>query len=74
MSENIQSLDEFCKWLASTGWLDSKNATVKIPPSVLKRLYDEILLIATELNLYKIEIDRICAINTKLCDRLIELS
>lgn len=51
--------DSYLVWLESTGWLRSKEATIKIPPSVIKKLYDELQKANKEKELLKFEVNKL---------------
>lgn len=37
------SVAEFLEWLGTTSYMDTKKCTVRVPPDVVKRLYDELV-------------------------------
>jgi hypothetical protein len=38
----LDNVDNLLKYIASTGWIDTDQATVKIPVPILRRLYVEL--------------------------------
>jgi len=39
---SLDNVDNLLKYVASTGWIDTDQATVKIPVPILRRLYVEL--------------------------------